>query len=98
MFNEGIQVRHLNGDKLDFNEKNIAIGTQRENIMDIPQEKRIELAKKAASKLRKFKIGEVEEIRKMIKYGIKANKVSKLYKVSKATISFIVNKKIYINN
>jgi len=40
MFQQGIQVRHLNGDKLDNSWDNIAIGTASENQMDIPAELR----------------------------------------------------------
>jgi len=40
MFEPGIQVRHLNGNRSDCSFGNIAIGTQSQNMLDIPKEKR----------------------------------------------------------
>ncbi len=39
MFDEGMRVRHLNDDPSDFSKKNIALGTEKENKMDIPLRK-----------------------------------------------------------
>lgn len=40
MFADGVEVRHLNGVKLDCTWENIAIGTRRQNIMDMTPELR----------------------------------------------------------
>ena len=44
LFQDGIVVRHLNGNALDNSWNNIAIGTNRDNQMDIPKEQRIRRA------------------------------------------------------
>jgi len=50
LFNEGIEVRHLNGIQKDNSSKNIAIGTHSDNILDIPKETRIKSASNANKK------------------------------------------------
>ena len=59
MYEEGTQVRHLNGDPSDFRFTNIAIGTQSQNSMDRPKEQRVASAKHAASFQKKFNYKEV---------------------------------------
>ncbi|MBO7313532.1 MAG: HNH endonuclease [Alistipes sp.] len=54
MFEKGIVVRHLNGKSLDNSLENIAIGTQSDNMMDIPRELRIAHARKAGDVVRKY--------------------------------------------
>ena len=44
VFEKGIEVRHLNGNKLDFSFENILIGTAKENSQDKPKEKRLKCA------------------------------------------------------
>lgn len=48
MFAPGIQVRHLNSNRLDISRVNIALGTCRENHLDKPVEQRREAALKGA--------------------------------------------------
>ena len=52
LYEDGIVVRHLNGNALDNSWDNISIGTQRDNILDIPKEKR----KRDTSKANKLSI------------------------------------------
>lgn len=59
MFNEGIVVRHLNGDSTDNSFDNIEIGTNQDNSFDRPKEQRIESAKHAASFTKKYNYEEV---------------------------------------
>lgn len=54
LFVKGIVVRHLNGNKLDNSWENIAIGTNSDNMMDIPKETRIQRAVHAASFKKKY--------------------------------------------
>lgn len=61
LFEKGVQTRHLNGDRLDNSWDNIAIGTQSENMMDIPKHIRVAKALFASSKLRKYNKLEVIE-------------------------------------
>ena len=50
MFDPALVVRHLDGDSLNNKESNIALGTQSDNMLDQPKEKRIALAKNANRK------------------------------------------------
>jgi len=60
MFEPGIVVRHLNDIKTDCSEENIAIGTNRDNAMDVPAEKRMSTSLKGTAKRRKYNPIEVK--------------------------------------
>ena len=47
IYEQGIVVRHLNSNRGDDSWDNIAIGTQSQNLMDMPKEQRIEKARHA---------------------------------------------------
>lgn len=49
IFQPGVDVRHLNGNKLDNSASNIAIGTRSQNRMDMPRGARIASARNAAN-------------------------------------------------
>lgn len=61
IFNEGVVVRHLDGNSLNNHYENIAIGTQQENVLDIPKEIRIKSARYASSFTQKYNHDEVYE-------------------------------------
>ena len=90
VFEKGIVVRHLDGDKTNFSYKNIEIGTQSDNMMDRSKEDRLAHSLKATAKVRKYDKLEVREF----------HKTSKSYKKtmehfgisSKGTLSHILNK------
>lgn len=63
IFQKGLQVRHIDGNKLNNREDNIEIGTQSDNMMDRSLQDRRQHAARAASFLRRFTDVEVEEIR-----------------------------------
>ncbi len=55
IFEPGQVVRHLDGDSLNNDEDNIDLGTQKDNMQDIPSEKRIERAYKGwVTRYKKF--------------------------------------------
>jgi len=54
IYKEGIVVRHLDNIKENNSFANIAIGTQTENLMDNPKEKRLEYAINASLKANKY--------------------------------------------
>ncbi len=95
VFEEGIETRHLDRNRLNFNDSNISIGTRSENSFDIPEKERKEQAVKAAYKLRKFTKKEIESIINRNKNGESLNKLAKEYKSAKSTLSYIINKKTY---
>ena len=62
MYKDGIVVRHLDGNPSNNSWNNIAIGSARDNAMDIPKETRIRSGRIASAKTVKY--GNVDEIRK----------------------------------
>lgn len=49
IFNNNLQIRHLDGDCSNNNWKNISIGTCSENTLDVPKERRVAQARLAGS-------------------------------------------------
>jgi len=93
MFEEGIVVRHLNGNPLDNSKDNIAIGTASDNMMDKSKEVRVAMATKAG----RSKTDNYEEFWKMVKEeydrgGISYNELAKKYNKSKSTLSYHLSK------
>lgn len=90
LFEEGIVVRHFDGNKLNNSSDNILIGTQSDNMMDIPEKIRIEKALYATSFVRKHNKQEIINfytINKSYKETMKYFNIS-----SKGTLHFILNK------
>lgn len=95
IFEPGIVVRHLNGNPLDNSWDNITIGSQSDNMLDIPQYNRLSQSLKAAAKLRKLSNEEVLNLRKDREDGFSYLQLTEKYGICKSTISYIVNKKTY---
>lgn len=93
LFKPGIVVRHLNGNPVDNSFDNIEIGTESDNWMDIPKEKRIERARNAARMLpKRYSRDKVAMIKADHASGMSYNKLMKKYGISsKGTISYICN-------
>jgi hypothetical protein len=89
LFEEGIMVRHKNGDPLDNSWKNILIGTNSDNQMDIPEQVRIKRAKHATSFIRKYNKREVKSFYKACKSYKKT--MEEFGISSKGTLHYIVN-------
>ena len=93
IFQDGIQVRHLNGNGLDNSEDNISIGTQSDNRLDIPENIRLSSAITASNKIRKFTDLEVVEIKRdryINKFTYK-ELMEKYNITSKGTLSYMLN-------
>ena len=92
IFDKSIVTRHLNGNKLDNSFKNIVIGTNSENMMDIPKEIRVKKALHASSFLKKYKDKEVVDFYNSCKsYKIT---MSKFNISSKGTLNYILKKNL----
>ena len=92
LFEDGIEVRHKDGNSLNNFEYNIKIGTHKDNIMDIPKEIRMKKAIKASKKIRKFTDEEIEEIRKDYSRLKSYKKVMEKWGItSKGTMNYILN-------
>lgn len=55
-------IRHLDGNSLNNMENNLALGTQKDNILDIPEKVRRLVSLKGAYSSRKFTDGEISNI------------------------------------
>jgi len=84
-FNEGIVIRHFNGNNKDNSDINIKIGTQFDNMMDMtPLQRKLN----ASSPIHNH-----SEILKDRESGMTYREIQEKYNISsKGTISFIVNK------
>lgn len=99
LFSEGILVRHLNGDKSDLRNENIVLGTQVDNMADIPECKLNEMARKKRDYAlrnsiippRNFKIAdnEIPSVITMIDSGLSYREIAKHYGVHHSTIYYI---------
>ena len=91
VFEDGICVRHLNGNSKDNRAVNIAIGTHSDNMMDIPSTIRLEKALHATSYIRKYDYKAIKADRTK---GMKYKELMEKYNISsKGTISHIINSK-----
>jgi hypothetical protein len=87
IFKKGIVVRHKDGNSLNNSWDNILIGTQSDNMMDIPKEQRILNASNP--------IHNHEDILKDRNAGLTYKELMEKYNISsKGTISFIINKSL----
>jgi len=91
LFKENIEVRHLNGEKLDNSWKNIEIGTHSENMNDIPKAKRLAKSIHASSFLKKYNYDDIINYYNIIK---SYNLVMKHFNItSKGTLFWILKSK-----
>lgn len=96
IFEEGIVVRHLDGNSLNNSWDNIEIGTQFDNINDISKEIRIKKAT-LASRINQNKTRSYDERCKIyddIISGITCYKISKKYNINSGTIYNMKNKSL----
>lgn len=95
IFNNGIVVRHKDGDSTNNSIQNILIGSQSVNILDIPLELRMLNAVNAASKRRRFTDEEVSAIVSDRNSGLKYCDLVIKYNTSKSTLSYLLNSAYY---
>lgn len=89
LYEEGVVTRHLNSNSEDNSWENILIGTQSDNMMDIPEQIRVKKALHATSFVRKHNKKEIQ----------KFHNINKSYKktmdefgiTSKGTLHYILN-------
>lgn len=87
IFEEGIVVRHLDGNPLNNSWENIAIGTHSDNMMDIPALKR-----RIKSSHPKHDHSEIIKDRED---GMTYSEIMEKYNItSRGTVSFIINKSL----
>lgn len=90
MFDDGMLVRHKNGDALDNNFDNILIGTHSDNMMDVPEQIRLSKALHATSFVKKTNKDKVRQFHE--KNGRSYEKTMKEFSItSKGTLHFMLN-------
>lgn len=98
IFEEGIEVRHLNGNSLDNSFENISIGTPYENAMDKPEETRIRSAIIASDSIKKYSDEVVKIIQTERSNGSTYNELMKRYSISsKGTLNYLLKRNISRN-
>ena len=99
LFADGIEVRHLDGDKENNCIDNIAIGTHRDNVLDIPAEIRkrtsVRACQFAGRKLRKLSDSQVRLIRKLKADGLSYTQLDKMFDLAHSTIVYVCTRRTY---
>ena len=90
-FEEGLVVRHLDGNSLNNRGENIDIGTVVDNAQDKLPEVRMNSSIKAATKKRKFTDEEMDKIRKFHINSTYKNTMKQFNITSKGTLWYILN-------
>ena len=80
LFEDGMETRHLNGNRKDWSNENIRIGTPSQNAFDIPSADRHKQARKAAKVLRRFSDEEVRKIRDLRQQGAKYKDLVEMFR------------------
>lgn len=94
-FAEGVETRHLDGNSLNNNKKNIAIGMHFQNTLDKDKENRTLDARRAGRVRSKISEGEVRNLRKDRDRGMLYKELMEKYGIPKTTVSYIVNRRTY---
>jgi hypothetical protein len=95
LFEEGVEVRHLDNNKLNNSYDNIAIGTPRENMLDTPLWVRLKRSRLGAAYVRRLTYQDANEIRAKRNAGYTYKELCLEYKVCKSLVSYIINNRTY---
>jgi len=95
IFNRNLEVRHLDGNKLNNSCDSIVLGTHSQNMFDVPKETRDARSEKGAAAVRKFNEEKLKEIFKDREIGMSFRELALKYGCAKSTMSYLFNKKTY---
>ena len=93
LYEDGIVVRHLNGNRLDNSWNNIAMGTQKDNAMDIPKEVRIKRAISGAKANIKYPKDFILKLREDYKVIKNYAELGRKYNMCTSHIWLLINKR-----
>jgi len=92
IFEKGMQVRHKDNNKLNNSLENILIGTQSQNMMDIPKEIRLAHAIDTSNHIRKFSDEKMAEMLYFYEETKSYKQVMEKYNISsKGTLHYMLN-------
>ena len=91
IYEDNIVVRHLDGNRENNSVTNISIGTQQDNVFDIPEKDRKAKSILGAKVIRKYDDAFVEKIREERKSGKSYKQIMFDYSLSKSTLHYILN-------
>lgn len=87
-------VRHLDGNPLNNKPNNIDIGSLSDNMLDMPKEKRVEIARHASSCTENYHPDDIVEQIKQFKKSHSYNETMREFNISsKGTLWYILNKR-----
>ena len=92
---EGMQVRHLDGDPTNNVRDNLALGDASQNAFDISSPVRFKRSREGAKVQRKLSDSDVAALRADRNSGATYAQLMERYGIAKSTVSYIVNKKTY---
>lgn len=95
LLQDGNEVRHLNGEKLDNSRANILVGTHLENMRDKPKEDRVRYARNAGRGNSHLTVEDVRRLLEDREMGMTYRELQEKYDLAKSTVSYIVNRKTY---
>lgn len=93
LFKDGIVIRHLNGNSLNNSWDNIATGTQRDNLKDIPLKQRQLNALQSSHKRIKHPKEFVDKLKEEYKVLKSYAKLARKFNLSYDTTYYLINKR-----
>ena len=100
IFSDGVQVRHINNNKLDFSCGNIEIGTAFDNHNDNSRETNEAKLKSARSAAKSLRVLPIEELESMIldrSKGMHFRAIAKKYGRSLSTVHYAISGRTYVD-
>lgn len=94
-FDDGVVIRHFDGDTKNETWDNILIGSASDNMMDINPDKRLSSSLIAARSQRRFSFEEIKQMRSLRESGSTLSEIGDRFGIKKSHVSMIVSGKLY---
>lgn len=94
-FEDGVVILHLDRNKENNSQANIALGTKSDAQMQIPAHMRALYGANAAQKLRVLTDAQVSELRASREAGATLKEISERFGIARSTASYIINRRTY---
>ncbi len=83
VFEEGLEIRHMDGNRLNFSQSNLELGTPTQNWFDRPEIQRIKISKSAAKARQVLPEGTIASIKNDRCFGMTYKSIGEKYGISK---------------